>query len=443
VHDVTFRLFDEKVFKKCNIVLFEDGRTAEELFPLAVVRPSWEIRSGAGCTRFWLASLSELGSSIILRPRAELRAISAQLAGVDSEEFNPKLDTIFLNGRVFGFWRKESGSTSLPPNAITDVNGRLLFCRLKGSQVKEVLNFTGTELTNKLVEMTVTDEGIPADWKVCYAKHVWDFMADNPDILHRQLGDFGLSQDVLLGARALRDLPVGVAQNDPSGHRIYIGKDVNIMPGVVFGNHNGPILIRDNTEIEPHTYLDGPLYIGPNCRIKAGCRIYNGSSLGPHCRVAGEISSSILQGYVNKQHEGFLGNSHLGQWTNLGADTTNSNLRNDYGNVKVQVGSGLVESGRQFVGLLCGDYTRTGINTMFNTGTVAGLGANIYGAGFPPRFVGSFMWGGAEGLKPTSLERTLTSVRIAMSRRGQELTEYEEQLIRLHYTETVKEENRS
>ena len=147
-----------------------------------------------------------------------------------------------------------------------------------------------------------------------------------------------------------------------------------------------------------------------------------------------------MQGFVNKQHDGFVGNSIFGQWVNLGADTVTSNLKNDYSNVKVQVGHKRFETGEQSIGTMCGDHTKTGINTMLNTGTVIGVAANVYGAGYAPRYIPSFMWGGAEGLKRGDLERTLKTARIAMSRRGQSLLVEEERLLREHYAEMLNQE---
>lgn len=215
------------------------------------------------------------------------------------------------------------------------------------------------------------------------------------------------------------------------------------MPGAVFGNHNGPIWIGSQTEIEPHTFLDGPLFVGSHCRIKTGTRLYGGCALGPHCRVAGEISATVMQGFVNKQHDGFVGNSIFGQWVNLGADTVTSNLKNDYSQVKVQVGNRRMETGEQCIGTMCGDHTKTGINTMLNTGTVIGIAANVYGGDYPPRYIPSFAWGGIAGLKRGDWDRTIKTARIVMSRRGQSLSEAEERLLREHYTETLNQENRS
>jgi UDP-N-acetylglucosamine diphosphorylase/glucosamine-1-phosphate N-acetyltransferase len=440
-HDTAIRLLPESLFSACNVVLFEDDRTADELFPLSVLRPSWEIRCGAGNLRTWLSSLKLPAMSLLMRPRAELQSMAQQLAGRGDDPPDPDLDTLFINGRVIGIWRNEGHNDEFP-DTVADADGRILVARRTGEQARKLLSLLGNDLAASLVQ-DLDVPSMPAGWTVLHARYVWDYMLHNQQVLERQLLTGNRTTHELLGAHALRELPAGVLSTDrASGHLIFVGSGVRLHPGVIFGNHTGPIWIGAQTEVEPHTYLEGPLYVGPNCRIKAGTRFYHGCALGPHCRVAGELSSSILQGFVNKQHEGFLGNSILGSWVNLGADTRTSNLRNDYSEVKVQVGSKVVRSGEQFIGLMAGDHTKTGINTMFNTGTVVGVGANVYGAGYPPRFVDSFMWGGAEGMKPGSIERTLAAARMAMPRRGQELTVIEEELLRRHYTKTANRETR-
>ena len=150
-----------------------------------------------------------------------------------------------------------------------------------------------------------------------------------------------------------------------------------------------------------------------------GAKIYGASTIGPHCKVGGEVSNSVIFGYSNKAHDGFLGNSVIGEWCNLGADTNNSNLKNNYGNVKL-FHYGLnkqVDTGLQFSGLMMGDHSKAGINTMFNTGTVVGVCTNVFGSGFPDKFIPSFSWGGADGMEVYKLEKAIEVADQVMSRR--------------------------
>jgi UDP-N-acetylglucosamine diphosphorylase/glucosamine-1-phosphate N-acetyltransferase len=148
------------------------------------------------------------------------------------------------------------------------------------------------------------------------------------------------------------------------------------------------------------------------------------------CKVGGEVEESVIHSYSNKQHDGFLGHAYLGMWVNLGADTNNSDLKNNYGNVKVVINGRLVDSGSMFVGLTMGDHSKSGINTMFNTGTVVGVSSNVFGAGFPPKFVPSFSWGGSDGQETYELEKSLAVARRVMARRKVTLSAAEESLFR-------------
>jgi UDP-N-acetylglucosamine diphosphorylase/glucosamine-1-phosphate N-acetyltransferase len=170
--------------------------------------------------------------------------------------------------------------------------------------------------------------------------------------------------------------------------------------------------------------LRGPVALGEGAVLKMGAKIYGASAFGPECRVGGEVSNSVLQGYSNKGHDGFLGNSVLGEWCNLGADTNTSNLKNTYGAVQAYsyATDGQVDTGLQFCGLVMGDHSKSGINTMFNTGTVVGVAANVFGSGFPPKHVPSFVWGGAEGFSEHTLSKAMETAQRVMERRHVPLT---------------------
>jgi UDP-N-acetylglucosamine diphosphorylase/glucosamine-1-phosphate N-acetyltransferase len=157
------------------------------------------------------------------------------------------------------------------------------------------------------------------------------------------------------------------------------------------------------------------------------------------CKVGGEVEGSIFQGYSNKQHDGFLGHSYICEWVNLGADTNNSDLKNNYGNVKVYVDGKIVDTGHQFVGLFMGDHSKAGINTMFNTGTVVGVSSNVFGAGFPPKFIPSFSWGGADKMIEYDIEKAVETAKAVMKRRDIKMTKEYETLLRKIFMETAPE----
>lgn len=187
----------------------------------------------------------------------------------------------------------------------------------------------------------------------------------------------------------------------------------------------GPIYLGRDSEVMEGSLIRGPFALCESGVVKMGARIYGPTTIGPYCKVGGEINNSVLLANSNKAHDGFLGNSVIGEWCNLGADTNNSNLKNNYAEVKIwnYPSGGYIPTGNQFCGLIMGDHSKCGINTMFNTGTVVGVSANIFGPGFPPTFVPSFSWGGAEGFTEYRMEKVLETANLVMERRGMQLSQ--------------------
>lgn len=192
-----------------------------------------------------------------------------------------------------------------------------------------------------------------------------------------------------------------------------------------FNDDDGPIIIEENVTIMEGAMIRGPVHICKGSTIKMGAKIYGPTVIGPYCKIGGEVSNCIFLGYSNKAHEGFLGHSIIGEWCNIGAGTSNSNLKNDYGNVKMWDYSEkkFKDSGNQFLGLYMGDHSKCAINTSFNTGTTVGVNCNIFSSGFPRNFIPSFSWGGAQGVKPYNFEKAISVAEIVMNRRGVDLTE--------------------
>ena len=205
----------------------------------------------------------------------------------------------------------------------------------------------------------------------------------------------------------------------------------------------GPIVIGANVRIFPNAVIEGPAFVGGGSLIKIGAKIYENTSIGPMCKVGGEVEGSILHGFANKQHDGFLGHAYLCPWVNLGADTNNSDLKNNYGSVRVTINGTEVDSGSLFVGVIMGDHAKSAINTMFNTGTVVGVGSNVFGAGFPPKYIPAFSWGGAEGIETYAIDKCIDVARKVMLRRNQTLTSAGEALLRHVFTLTQDERTQS
>ena len=200
--------------------------------------------------------------------------------------------------------------------------------------------------------------------------------------------------------------------------------------GATFNTSDGPIYIGREAKVMEGACLRGPVAIGEHSSVNMGTRIYPATTLGPWCKVGGELNNVIIQGYTNKAHDGFLGNAVIGKWCNIGAGCTASNLKNDYSPVKLwnYRTRHFEKTGLQFCGLIMGDHSKAGINTMFNTGTVVGVGCNIHGSGFPRNFIPSFSDGGAAGFVDVSLPKFFDTASRVMARRGLTLTEVDEKL---------------
>ncbi len=212
-----------------------------------------------------------------------------------------------------------------------------------------------------------------------------------------------------------RDLPPGAWL---LGEDLWCGAGVTLAPGAVIDTRRGPVVLDRGCDIAPHTLLEGPLYLGVGCRVKAGARLYGESSFGIGNRLAGEIGESTFGDFANKQHEGFIGHAVLGSWTNLGAMTTCSDLKNNYGTVRVDLGDGQVDTSERFVGLLAGDHVKTAIGTLFNTGTCVGFASNIFGGGMPPKFVPAFSWGGDADAPVYGVKQAVATAAVVMGRRA-------------------------
>lgn len=200
---------------------------------------------------------------------------------------------------------------------------------------------------------------------------------------------------------------------------IIIGSGSEIFPGVVINATHGPVVIGKDVTVMSNAVINGPVFIGDHSLVKVGAKIYPNTSIGEMCKVGGEIDGTIIQSYSNKQHDGYLGHAYIGSWVNIGADTNNSDLKNNYSNVKVMHNGKLIDTGMVHFGMLIGDHTKTGINMMFDTGTIIGAACNLYGAGLPPRYIPSFVRGSVDNpYKTHSVEMALETAKIAMSRRN-------------------------
>ncbi len=212
--------------------------------------------------------------------------------------------------------------------------------------------------------------------------------------------------------------------------QVFLEEGVSIKAAII-NAENGPVYLGANSKVEEGAVIRGPFGLGAGSVVNAQARMRGDIAIGPMCKVGGEVNNSIIFGYSNKGHDGFLGNSVLGEWCNIGADTNTSNLKNNYSEVKVwdYAKGGFTATGELFCGLFMGDHSKCGINTMFNTGTVVGVAANVFGAGYPRTFIPSFAWGGQAGFTTFRPDKVKEMAMAAMPRRGQAYNAAEEEII--------------
>jgi UDP-N-acetylglucosamine diphosphorylase/glucosamine-1-phosphate N-acetyltransferase len=411
-----------------NICIFEDEKY-RKLLPLVYFRPVYELRCGINLLKDKIIR-SFSNPNVILHARDYLTdVLKRDYPNYYVNELQPNANQVlFVNGRVladphFADKFKYNGKD------IAYVKGDdIVAFWASGENLEKFKNKFGTPLTKSDFE---NYEKVEISAKLI--NYPWDIINNNGEQI---VIDF----NILTDGKARREGKIYEGVHLLNEHFIHIEEGAKIKPGVVLDAENGPIYIGKNVKILPNAVIEGPAYVGDGSLIKVSAKIYENTSIGPVCKVGGEVEASIIHAFSNKQHEGFIGHSYLGTWVNIGADTNNSDLKNDYGNVKVYVDGELIDSGSMFVGLIMGDHSKSGINLMFNTGTVVGVSCNIYGSGLPPKFVPSFSWGGAQdGFVTYRIDKAIEVARRVMARRNVQLTEIDEKLFRKIFELTEEE----
>ena len=261
-------------------------------------------------------------------------------------------------------------------------------------------------------------------------EHTWDIFSKN---------DAALRADFEFLTQDRKSQPIPKSVNVIAPENIFIEEGATL-EFVTLNAATGPIYIGKNSEIMEGTVIRGPFALCEGAGVKLATKVYGATTVGPYSKIGGEVNNSVLFGYSNKGHDGFLGNSVLGEWCNIGADSNNSNLKNNYEEVRLwsYETEGFAKTGLQFCGLMMGDHSKCGINTMFNTGTVVGVSANIFGSGFPRNFVPSFSWGGAAGFTTYTTSKAFATAKLVMSRRNVDFDEKEQAILEHVFEETKK-----
>ena len=375
------------------ITVFEDSNYSS-LFPLNINRASCELRCGAFTNLERINNLLAVEDSIQLVVRDELTTLMKER--YPNLTVNPEMVSqgIWLNGR--GLWNENKLIEITSGRTYTN-NDIFLACQnnedIPLTEFHQYLNSASLVSTEIVIQ---------------FIKNVWD-------------GIFLQSEVIAADAQNFIDYKKGDIHPTvaiENGDNVFIDGGASVRAGSVLDASAGPIIIADNAYIDIGSLIQGPVYIGPGCVINPGTKLRGNVTLGPQCKIGGEVEDVIFQGFSNKQHDGFLGHSYIGEWVNLGANTNNSDLKNNYGLIQLAMDDKKIETGQQFLGTLMGDYSRTGISTMLNTGTIIGLGANIFGEGFQDKYIPSFRWGKND---ITDLEKFFGTIEKMKQRRGKSL----------------------
>jgi UDP-N-acetylglucosamine diphosphorylase/glucosamine-1-phosphate N-acetyltransferase len=386
-----------------NYILF-DGPVRNALLPFTFTRPVADIRIGILTIREkWEKYLGYTTTTLTEEYLME------KFPMVEMEE-NVMINASFLPNEVLAEMVQ-----ALEPNQAIFSGEDVIAFYTKDTQ--EEVDFD----TYEIIEYT--EDGLRIE-------NPWDIFAKN---------DAAIREDFELLTEGRTSQPIPASVNTISPENIFIEEGAKL-EFVTLNASTGPIYIGKNSEIMENSVIRGPFALCEEAQVKLATKVYGATTVGPHSRIGGEVNNSVLFGYSNKGHDGFLGNSVLGEWCNLGADTNNSNLKNNYEEVKLwSYEKGIfAKTGLQFCGLMMGDHSKCGINTMFNTGTVVGVSANIFGSGFPRNFVPSFSWGGASGFSTYITKKAFETARIVMSRRHVEFTEQDAAIMEHVFEETKK-----
>lgn len=384
-----------------NYILF-DGNVRNQLLPFTFTRPVADIRVGI----------------LTIREKWE-HYLGFTTTTVTEDYLSEKHPFVELESNIF------INASFLPSENLSNI--------VKGLQENQAVFFEDEPIA------FFTTEGQEVDFEtydiiqysyndILRIEQTWDIFSKNGEAIIR---DF----EMLTKGRTSQALPENIWTKNPEN--IFIEEGA-IIEFCTLNASEGPIYIGKDAEIMEGALVRGPFALCEHSTIKMGAKIYSNTTIGPHCKVGGEVNNSVIFGYSNKGHDGFLGNSVLGEWCNLGADTNNSNLKNNYAEVRLwnYEAKNFARTGLQFCGLMMGDHSKCGINTMFNTGTVVGVSANIFGSGFPRNFIPSFSWGGSGGFTTYKTDKAFEVAKVVMGRRGMEFSDLDSKILEHVFEET-------
>lgn len=388
-----------------QVILF-DTSVRNSLLPFTHTRPVADIRCG-------ILTMRERWERFLSKPTSTLTV--PYLQHVFPHESGE--DNLYINGAVFA-----------NPGIADAISSLAIGEKLVKDEL--VIALRTQKTINTTEDIAYQNIAKTYEGNVASLKNVWDIFSINGEAIK---GDFKLLTYNKTSVSLPDDIIVKGSEN------IFIEEGAVINAGCIINATTGPVYIGKDAEILEGCMLRGPIALCEHGVIKMGAKVYGDTTIGPGCKVGGEISNVVFFANSNKGHDGYLGNAVIGEWCNLGADTNCSNLKNNYDEVKIwdEHSNKSVKTGLTFCGLIMGDHSKCGINTMFNTGTVVGVSSNIFGAGFPEKFIPSFCWGGSDGMTTYSFERAIDTAGRMMARRNKQLTTTEKDMYQYIFNNTT------
>ncbi len=409
-----------------QVVLFEDASSQGLHFkPLTYTRPVAELRVGMFTAIERLQEIIGPEIPVVIhcsKTLAEVVAHRFPSLKVNALEKTPS--TLFLNSRLL-FTDHLHDTFRSETDMIYKVEG----------QDEEVLAALVTEFSTGLEKKIKAGTPLAAkDFsgeskelpKAKLFTSLWNMVNSNGVVIQNDIRRIVAKNNRKLHKQPRVFPKVGLREEK----QIHFEEGCYVAPRAALDATEGHIFIEKGVTIESGAVIMGPAVIRTGTTIRANARVHEGTTIGPTCKIGGEVETSIFQGFANKQHDGFVGHSFIGEWCNLGAGTTTSDLRNDYSNVKVTIEDELIESKALFVGSYIGDHSKTAIGTLLNTGTVIGVSCNVFGYGFQPKWIPNFSWGGAQGIEKYQTDKAIEVAKKVMGRRNITLSDAEETLLK-------------
>lgn len=406
-----------------KLILFEDA-AFQHFYPLTYVRPAFDLRCGHTTLREKIErAFAQPADAVFVREWLREAYASRDTATVNSLDALKGDDLVLINGRALWLGGKPLAAGRDARGMAGDDIAYLTLTRATADKI------TARDFDGFLAEAAKVAQA--EDTGVELLRYPWDIIEHNAAAIRNDFEQLGTS-----GVEGtLSPLSTVWGPED----RVYIAPGAVVEPCVVIDTQEGPVIIDEGVVVNPHTRIQGPAAIGRDTMLFGG-KIREGTTIGPMCRVGGEVEEAVIHGYSNKYHDGFLGHAYVCPWVNLGALTTNSDLKNDYGTVEVNVRGQLLDTGSTKVGCFIGDYTKTSIGTLMNTGTMIGMMANILGAGcLLPKVVPSFVMFMDNRFFKAGIKQLISTARTAMGRRKVELAAPEEALLRFLFTHLREE----